>query len=305
MLAFSTCWNSHRHSEGEELVDEILGLGFDTIEISHGLKVSLLPGLQRAFKEGKVKVSGLHNFCPSPVELMIDAPDAYEFTSHRPHERERAMTLTLKTLEFAAQFQAQYVVLHMGSVPISKYTAQLETLARAGHLNSREYVALKLRFIAERAKVAPLYFERATAALEVIAEKAKLEGVRVAVESRSHFEQVPHEREMLALQEHFQENPWVGYWHDFGHVQRKANLGFLDHEEWLLAMQPYWIGCHLHDVAWPHHDHRAPLTAGGVDFQKLMPPLDPSCPVVWEMSSRRRRETLVEMLPLWRERFGN
>jgi hypothetical protein len=31
MLAFSTCWNNSRHSDGEELIDEILELGFDTI----------------------------------------------------------------------------------------------------------------------------------------------------------------------------------------------------------------------------------------------------------------------------------
>src|SRR6187431_1760542 len=109
MLSFSTCWNSSRHQDGETMVDEILSLGVDTIEISHGLKVSLLPGIRKAFEAGRVKVSGVHNFCPSPVELMIDAPDAYEFTSHRPHDRERALALTLETIETAAQYQAKYV----------------------------------------------------------------------------------------------------------------------------------------------------------------------------------------------------
>ena len=128
MLSFSTCWNSQRHTEGEHVVDEIRAMGFDTMEISHGLKVSLLPGIQKAYKEGRIKVSGLHNFCPSPVELLIDAPDAYEFTSHRSNDRERAMSLTLKTLEFAAQFDARYVVLHLGSVPIRKFTVRLEKI---------------------------------------------------------------------------------------------------------------------------------------------------------------------------------
>ena len=75
MIAFSTCWNSSRHDDGEEMIDEILELGFDTIEISHGLSVSLLPGIKKAYQAGKFKVSGLHNFCPSPVEVLIDAPD--------------------------------------------------------------------------------------------------------------------------------------------------------------------------------------------------------------------------------------
>ena len=48
MLVFSTCWNSHRHQDGEEMIDEILSLGFDHVELSHGIKLSLLPGIMRA-----------------------------------------------------------------------------------------------------------------------------------------------------------------------------------------------------------------------------------------------------------------
>lgn len=286
------------------MVDEILAMGFDTIEISHGLKVSLLPGLQNAFRAGRIRVSGLHNFCPSPVELMIDAPDAYEFTSHRPHERERAMALTLRTLEFAAQFQARYVVLHMGSVPVGEFTPRMEALVEEGRWNSRECIDLKLRLVERRRKLAPLYLQRAREALGVIAEKAAEEGVPVAVESRSHYEQMPNEDEMLLLMEEFADNPWVGYWHDFGHVQRKHNLGLLDHAEWLEKMRPYWMGCHLHDVEWPHRDHRVPLTAGGVDFDRLMPRVPPGHPVVWEISSRRRKATIVEALPEWKRRHA-
>ena len=45
MLAFSTCWNSQRHTDGYQMIEEIVELGFNTIEISHGLKISLLPGI--------------------------------------------------------------------------------------------------------------------------------------------------------------------------------------------------------------------------------------------------------------------
>ena len=83
MLSLSTCWNSHRHEAGEHIAHEARWLGFEYIELSHGLKVSQLPGLLEAVKHSVVKVSSVHNFCPSPVEVMLDAPDAYEFTSHR------------------------------------------------------------------------------------------------------------------------------------------------------------------------------------------------------------------------------
>ena len=139
-------------------MDEIVAMGFECIEMSHGLKVSLLPGIRKAFDSGRVKVSGLHNFCPSPVELMIDAPDAYEFTSHRPHDRERAMALTLKTIEFAAQFRACYVVLHLGSVPMRRMTSELEGLAEGGELNSRRFIRRKLKLVETRERLAGYIF---------------------------------------------------------------------------------------------------------------------------------------------------
>jgi sugar phosphate isomerase/epimerase len=303
MLSFSTCWNSSRHTNGEDLVREILEMGFDTIEISHGLSVSLLPGIKQAYERGGFKVSGLHNFCPSPVEVMIDAPDCYEFTSHRPYERERAISLTIKTLEYAKQFDASYVVLHMGSVPMKKMSKQLTTMVKEGKLNSREYVKLKLKTIETREKLAPLYVKRAKAALTLIAGKAEEVGIPVAVESRSKYEDVPSEREMVEVMEEFKDNPFVGYWHDFGHVQLKANLSMLSHYEWLKTMQPYLIGCHLHDVQWPARDHQVPLT-GTVQYDKLIPLVDPAKPMVWELSPRRKKEQILECLPKWIERYG-
>ena len=127
------------------MIDEILELGFDTIEISHGLSVSLLPGIKKAYQAGKFKVSGLHNFCPSPVEVLIDAPDCYEFTSHRSYDRKRALDLTLKTIEYAAEFKASYIVLHMGSVPMKKMTPELTALVQEGKLNTPEFVDLQLK----------------------------------------------------------------------------------------------------------------------------------------------------------------
>jgi sugar phosphate isomerase/epimerase len=301
MLSFSTCWNSSRHTDGEVMVDEILSLGVDTIEISHGLKVSLLPGIRKAFQAGRIKVSGVHNFCPSPVELMIDAPDAYEFTSHRRHDRERAMALTLKTIETAAGYHAKYVVLHLGTVPMGKPSSKLTNLVVEGKLNSRKYVSEKLKMIRTREGLSRLYFGRAREALAKIAEHAEKFGVPVAIESRSHYEQVPNEREMVPLMEEFA-GPWVGYWHDFGHVQLKANLSLLDHYQWLSRMTPWLIGCHLHDVIWPERDHRVPFP-GSVDFDRLLPLIPKDKPVVWELSHRRKKEDILMALPLWRAKF--
>lgn len=47
MDVFSTCWNSARHKDGGAMCDEIRELGFDAIEASHGLSLSMIPGVIR------------------------------------------------------------------------------------------------------------------------------------------------------------------------------------------------------------------------------------------------------------------
>lgn len=306
MLSFSTCWNNSRHTDGEAMIEEILGLGVDAIELSHGMTVTKLPGIRKAFEGGGFRCSGVHNYFPSPTEVMIDAPDAYEYTSHRPFERKRAMDMTIKSLELAAEFKAEYMVLHLGSVPLmphGKWTGQLTEMAKDGQQLSGAYTDYKLKCVKKREKSGTLYFRRAIESLEQIAEKAAEFKVKLAVESRSKYEDVPTEREMILLQQHFADHEWVGYWHDFGHVQLKHNLRLLEHDFWLGQMEPYLIGAHVHDVIWPHRDHQVPFT-GTLNYDKLLKHFEPEMPFVWELSPGRKVEQIRSALLCWKEKFA-
>jgi len=214
--------------------------------------------------------------------------------------------MTLKTLEVAAEFDADYMVLHMGSVPMKpkKWTKKLTQMVedKVDVEQPKKYNKLKEKFIKKRAKVGPLYYSRAIEALEEIAEKAKEFNVKLAVESRSRYEDTPSEDEMIALQEHFSENPYVGYWHDFGHVQLKNNIHLLEHEAWLEKMSPYLLGCHVHDVYWPQRDHRVPLT-GELDFKALLKHVDPKLPLTWELSPTRDKEEILKAKKVWELAF--
>jgi sugar phosphate isomerase/epimerase len=304
MLAFSSCWNNSRHTDGETMIEEIVALGFQNIELSHGMTIAKLPGIKKAFQRGLFRCSGVHNFFPSPVEVMIDAPDAYEYTSHRPFDRQRALEMTLRTLELAAEFEAGYLVLHLGSVPLAprKFTKPLTQTVADGGQHTADYVKAKLAFIKKREKVAPLYYHRALEAVTTIAERAKELGITLAIESRSRFEDMPTEREMIALQDHFSEHPAVGYWHDFGHVQLKHNLGLLDHLEWLEAIAPRLIGGHVHDVEWPARDHRVPFS-GTLDYAALLAFFPPGCPLIWELSPTRDAGEIRTALARWQRDF--
>lgn len=305
MLAFSTCWNNSRHTDGEEMIDEILELGFDTLELSHGMTVAKLPGIKRAFAANKFKCIGVHNYFPSPTEVMIDAPDAFEFSSNNKNERDKAFRETLKTLEMAHEFGAYYVVLHMGSVatmPHKKWTGALTKKLAAGQQLTDQYADDKIECVKRREKHGPKYYDRAIATLERLIEPAKKAGVKLAIESRSRYEDVPDEVEMIQLQDYFKDCPQIGYWHDFGHVGLKHNLGLLDHDQWLGKMAPHLIGAHLHDVRWPKRDHRVPFT-GELPYDDLLKHFEPEMPFTWELSPTCKTEHILPAVKLWRQKY--
>lgn len=303
-LSLSTCWNAHRYQDGMALAKEVRDMGFEWLEISHGTPVTLLPGLLEAVGKKVVKVSSLHAPCPAALEVQGDAPDAFEFTSPRAEVRRRALSLTVATLEMAAKFGVDRVVLHLGRVPMKEATAGLETLALAGGLHGRKYVAQKLQAVAQREKAAAQVWSWVEQALDELLPHCERCGVRLGMETRSHFEQIPSVKEMQQLLAKYGGTGWIGSWHDFGHVQRQANLGFLDHVAFLGEIAPQLIGCHVHDVQWPHRDHQIPLRHGGVDFERLLPLVPTDLPLVWEMSPRQKRLEIIAAREQWQAKFG-
>src|SRR5580658_4079178 len=128
MYSFSTCWNSARHTDGRAMLAEIRELGFEYAELSHGIRLSLMPGVIDAVKAGEMKISTLHNFCPLPVGVTGPAPNLYEFSSDRDRDRQLAFKHTLATLDLAVRVGAPLVVLHFGSMDLKDYTGKLKEL---------------------------------------------------------------------------------------------------------------------------------------------------------------------------------
>ncbi|PYM07701.1 MAG: hypothetical protein DMF15_10035, partial [Verrucomicrobia bacterium] len=110
------------------MLREIRALGFNLVELGHGIRISLIPGIQKMFDAGEVRFSSLHNFCPLPVEVMSASPDCYEFSAAGKSERDRAVKQTLQTLDFAERLNAPFVVLHCGSISMNPITDELITL---------------------------------------------------------------------------------------------------------------------------------------------------------------------------------
>jgi len=302
MISFSTCWNSGRHTAGDEMLREIKDLGFDRVELGHGIRISLMPGIQKMFEAGEVQFTSLHNFCPLPVEITKASPDCYKFSAAYSKERERAIKQTFQTIDFAERLGAPFVVLHCGEIQMNPITDELIALAQRGEILSREYVRKKLKAVQTREAAAPPYLELVKDSLRRVADYAAKKNIRLGVEGRRGYEEIPSERELPALLDELN-SPQLGYWHDMGHIQIKENLGFLNHEEWLRQIGPRALGCHLQDCIWPARDHQPPF-AGMVDLEKLVPLLPPNCLFVWEMSPRKTPEEIQKSVVTWKNLFG-
>ena len=277
-------------------------LGFDSIELGHGIRLSLMPGIQKMFDAGEVRFTSLHNFCPLPVEVMVASPDCYQLSAMSPEERERAVKQTFQTIDFAERLGAPFVVLHLGEVRMRPITDRLIQMIKAGKHLSRGYVRSKLKAVETRERRAPTHWQRVKDCLRRIVEHAAPKNVRIAIESRRGYEEIPSERELPGLLDELNSGQ-VGYWHDFGHSQIKENLGFIDHAEWLGTVGSRAFGCHVQDCVWPAKDHEAPFT-GGIDFDKLVPLLPTNCLFVWEMSPNKTVDAIRRSVRTWKERFG-
>ena len=300
--ALSTCWNSRRHKSGLAMVEEILDLGFQRIELGHGLSAPLFEGVLEARKKNRFSIGSVHNFLPSPVEIRADDPDCYEFTSHRPGDRSRAVRLTRQTIDWAEKLEAPFVIVHCGRIRSLDLTAGLRGMVTDGKYLNREYTRLKLAAVQKRERVAEVYLQRVLECLTDVVDYAGTKGVRIGIENREHYEAIPTEREMVTFLRRL-DSAHAGYWHDFGHAQIKHNLGLINHRQWLETAASLALGCHVHDVKWPFRDHCAPFT-GEIDFENLLPLFPKSCVMVFELSPHTPVEEVRTAMDRWTKTFA-
>jgi sugar phosphate isomerase/epimerase len=289
MYSFSTCWNSSRHTDGRVMLREIRDLGFDYAELSHGIRLSLMPGIIDAVDAGEIKISTLHNFCPLPVGVTQAAPNLYEFSAENPRDRELAIKHTLKTFEFAVRVKAPLVVLHLGSMDLKDYGGKLEEMLERGEKDSPKFHKLVAEAELKREARKEKFFERTKETLRQLLPEAAKRGLKLGCENREAVQEIPLESDFKLF---FRElnSPNLVYWHDTGHAQIKENLGFIRHAMHLESLADRLAGFHIHDVQFPARDHCAPGT-GMIDFAALQPFVKPEHIKVFEFSSKVSVET--------------
>lgn len=283
MLALSTSWCSSTLSNGAALVAAVARHAVAGIELDYRIGVKTFGPMPAALKHAGLTVVSVHNFCPHPVEMARFRPsgDLLSLSDCEKESRRRAVALTTRTLEIAAEMEAGVVVLHCGRVAMDPEIPVWQRLFETGAIGDdpgREFAARKL---AQRDRLKGPQLDALRFSLDTLLRLADRHGLRLALENRAHFHELPGPEDFAPLFEEFAGAP-LGYWHDTGHAQRNAALGICSPQSLLAANGKHLLGLHLHDAR-GLTDHLPP-GSGEIDFGALKAFLTPAIPRVIELA---------------------
>jgi sugar phosphate isomerase/epimerase len=273
------------------MVEEMVGLGFKRIELSHGIRLSLVAGILKAVEEGLVEISSIHNFCPLPASVQHAAPNLYQPSSKDPRETDLWLRYSMQTLDFATKVGAPQVVMHSGRVNFffSSPEGRLEKWMDASGISAHE-LSGDASFLEERERAMKRIRKAAKKTMPRIEENyqkllpaVKERGLQLCLENREGLQEMPLDAEYDDFLQNLNEPEHAVYWHDTGHAQIKHQLGLIDHREHLEKMAPRLRGFHLHDVSEEGRDHRVPGT-GTIDFSMIAGFVRPEHTLVLELS---------------------
>jgi sugar phosphate isomerase/epimerase len=280
------------------MLREMADLGFDQVELSHGVRIVLVPGILKAVEEGVIKVGSTHNFCPLPIGVVQAAPNLFEPSATDHKEHEQWVRHTKRSIDFAAQVRARVVVCHLGSVsffwssPARKLKKYLRDKPGAGRDGDPKYTALVAKALEKlRKRMKPFWAQTQASVLEVF-DYAAVKGVKLGFENREKFEELPLDADYADFVAGLPEGSPVGYWHDTGHADIKQTMGLLDHRVHLTKNAPRLIGFHLHDVSASGQDHQ-PIGSGQIDFKMVSEFWRPGQELVLELSPRVKPEDVL------------
>ncbi len=270
---------------------EMAELGFSHVELSHGIRITLVPGILKAVEEGVVKIGSTHNFCPLPTGVTQAAPNIFEPSASEKREHDQWVRQTKRSIDFGAQMNARVLVMHLGSVqffmsnPAEKIEAYAERHPEIVLVDDPKYRKLLDQSLQKLRKRMPPYWERVKISIEKVRAYAAERGLALGFENREAFEELPMDGDFDDLISHLKQPHTAGYWHDTGHAELKERMGLLNHREHLEKNAARLIGFHLHDVDNKGHDHQ-PVGDGSVDFKMVSSFWKPHHLLVLEFSPR-------------------
>ncbi len=302
MVSLSTCWNYDPGMDLAAWLDTVKRIGFDAIELDYNITRAHLAALPSLLAEKGLRVSSVHNFCPTPDDgpSTRHKSNYYRLSALDPCERAKAVEWTCRTIDTAVRFDAKVVVIHAGCVDFEdERSTPLRRLYKDGHKGTQAYTAELQRVLENRRKNQPPHRAAVASSLADILPYAQAQNRVLGFESRYYPLEIPDFEEIGFFLDKFHAQG-LYYWHDMGHAQMHENLGIQKNLAFVKAYGGRMIGMHIHDMKGTR-DHHAPFS-GDIDFDSFLPFLRESPLNVFEVKTATAQE-LSASLKEFRQRM--
>ena len=261
--SLSTMWAMKNFPTLSDFFEGARRLGFSRIELNHQINSAMLAGIDM----GQYQFSSVHEPCPSDIPTDELKKRDWLISSLHEDNRKQGVVSIKRSIDLAHQLGVKVIVVHCGMVSTDlSFEKELRNLFDAGKTGTDEFRECKESLVKRRADLIGPCFDAVKKSLLELLDYAALFGIRLGLENRYHYFDIPSLDEMgelLALAGSEQ----LGFIYDVGHAQAMDRLGFYPHEEWLRRYAQRILEVHLHDVNGVT-DHYAP-GLGEIDFDMI------------------------------------
>ncbi len=259
----STMWARRNFPGLPDFFEACRRMGFEKVELNHQVDSAMLAAMDL----GHQPISSVHE--PCPADISAEELKARDWLMSSPDEecRRRGVDSIKRSIELARRLGLPVIVVHAGMVSTDIALEQrLRKLFEAGQAASAEYQSVKQELVETRRRLIPACLQSAKKSLRELLDYAGSSGVRLGLENRFHYYDIPSLDEMGELLALADPNR-LGFVYDVGHAEHLSRLGFYAHEDWLRRYSARIVEVHLHDMTGVH-DHRAP-GLGEIDFDMV------------------------------------
>ena len=258
--SLSTMWALKNYPDLNDFFEVSKELGFQRIELNHQVDSAMLAKVNF----DHYQFSSIHEPCPADISTKELVERDWLISSADEASRRQGVEKVKKSIQLAYELNAPIVVVHCGTIPNHlHYESKLRKMFESGQGRTDEFLALQSQFIHLRAELAPARLQAVRRSLSELLEYADPYQVRLGLENRYHYMDLPSIDEMDELLK-LAGSDQLGFIYDVGHAQALDRLGFYAHSDWLTRYSSRMLGAHLHDVI-GLTDHYAP-GLGEIDF---------------------------------------
>ena len=243
-VALSTMWGIKRFENLAGFFAAGQALGFSRFELNHGVNSAMLDGVHL----NGFCITSVHEPCPADISVAELKKRNWLISATDEKNRKEGVAAVLRSIDLARELGAQVVIVHPGQVDMdTSLENTVMRLYREGKAEMPEYVHVRDRMFAERAERGDVHLQAVRQSLDELVEHAARQGIRLGLENRDHYYEIPLLDEMDNLLSRGY-GQTVGYWHDVGHAHKSQLKGYGRHEDWLTRFAHRIIGVHLHDL---------------------------------------------------------